>query len=110
MIVDGTLITPPASENILVGVTRNAVIQLAKEEFGIPVIERSIARTELYAADEVLLTGSAAEVTPVAEIDRRPIGDGKVGPIAAKLQDLYSRIVRGQVPKYREWCTPVYPK
>lgn len=110
IVVDGTLITPPPSENILVGITRNTVIQLAREEFGIPVIERSIARTELYAADEVILTGSAAEVTPVAEIDRRPIGNGGVGPIAAKLQELYSRIVRGQVPKYREWCTPVYSK
>lgn len=110
IVVDGTLITPPPSENILVGVTRNTVIELAQAEFGIPVIERSIARTELYAADEVILTGSAAEVTPVVEIDRRPIGDGHVGPIAAKLQELYSRIVRGQVPKYRKWCTPVYAK
>ncbi|MCL5264992.1 MAG: branched-chain amino acid transaminase [Chloroflexi bacterium] len=110
IVVDGKLITPPASENILVGVTRNTVIQLAKEEAGIETIERSIARTELYSADEVILTGSAAEVTPVGEIDRRPIGNGGVGPVATRLQELYSRVVRGQVDRYAEWCTPVYTK
>lgn len=110
IVVDGKLITPPASDNILVGVTRNTVIQVAREQLGIETIERSIGRAELYSADEVILTGSAAEVTPVSEIDRRPIGSGGVGPVAAKLQETYLSIVRGEVEIYREWCTPVYPK
>jgi branched-chain amino acid aminotransferase len=110
LVKDGKLITPPEADNLLVGITRNTVIQIAKEEFGLETVERSIGRTELYSADEVILTGSAAEVTPVAEIDRRPIGCGGVGPIAAKLAEFYSRIVHGEVARYREWCTPVYPK
>ncbi|MBI4316897.1 MAG: branched-chain amino acid transaminase [Chloroflexi bacterium] len=109
LVEKNTLITPPVSDNILVGITRNTVMQLAKEEFGIETIERVIDRTELYVADEVLLTGSAAEVTPVVEIDRRKVGNGQVGPIAAKLQALYSKLIRGKVSKYKEWCTPVYP-
>lgn len=110
LVMDGKMATPPVTENILVGITRNTVIQLAREELGLEVVERQIDRTELYIADEIILTGTAAEVTPVGEVDRRKIGDGNVGPVATKLQELYSKAVRGQLDKYRDWVTPVYPK
>ncbi|MBI2940192.1 MAG: branched-chain amino acid transaminase [Chloroflexi bacterium] len=105
---DGALVTPGSSENILLGITRATVIQIAREELGIPTIERSIDRSELYSAAEVFLTGTAAEITPVAEIDRRTVGNGGIGPLTAQLQEIFFNIVRGKQRKYREWCTPVY--
>lgn len=107
MVIDNKVITPPRSADILVGITRNSVIEIAAEEFGFEVIERPIARTELYVADEVFLTGTAAQVAPVRSVDRRIIGEGKPGPVAMKLQEFYFRVVQGKVPKYRHWCTPV---
>jgi len=107
---NGKLITPPITANILVGLTRATVMQIAREELGIETVERPIDRTELYVAEEAFYTGTAAEITPIVEIDHRPVGTGKMGPIAKKLMDLYSKIVRGKVEKYRHWCTPVYPK
>lgn len=106
---DGTLITTPVSANILEGITRATVLQLARE-MGIPTQERAIDRTELYIADEVLFCGTGAQVAAVVEIDRRKIGDGKVGPIGKKLQDAYFDVVRGKVPAHRDWLTPVYEK
>ena len=106
----GRLVTPATSDNILTGITRNTVIELAKNELGIDTIERSIDRGELYTADECFLTGTAAHLTPVAEIDRREIGDGEIGPITGKLQDIYARVIRGAHPNYMHWCTPVYTK
>jgi len=84
------------------------VIKLAENELGIVTIERPIDRVELYNADECFLTGTAANVTPVAEIDRRQIGKGEVGEITKKLQRLYSDVIRGDNPKYIDWCTAVY--
>ncbi len=104
----GRLFTPPVTDNILEGITRNTVLQLAQEELGIPVVERSIDRSELYISDEVLFCGTGAQVSAIVSIDHRPVGDGKVGPVARKLQDMYFRVVRGQEPKYAEWLTPVY--
>ncbi len=104
----GTLITPPVYDNILEGITRSTLIQLWTEELGLPVVERSIDRTELYVADEVVLCGTGAQLSPVVEIDTRPVGEGVVGPYAQQLEALYSRLVRGQLEKYREWCLPVY--
>lgn len=104
----GSLHTPATSENILVGITRGVVMQLAQEELGIATVERQIARTELYGADEVFLCGTGAQISPVVEIDRRAIGDGTVGPVAAELQRIYFDAVRGRTPKYAGWCTPVY--
>jgi branched-chain amino acid aminotransferase len=104
----GTLITPPVSDNILEGITRATLIQLWTEELGLPVLERSIDRTELYIADEVLLCGTGAQLSPVVEIDKRPVGDGVVGPYARSLEALYHQAVRGELEKYREWCLPVY--
>jgi branched-chain amino acid aminotransferase len=110
-IVDGgKLITPPPSSNILVGITRDTVMTLAREELGIETVERDIDRTELYTADECFMTGTAAHVTPVVELDRRPIGDGKMGPIASRLVKLYFQIITGRNPKYSHWCTPCYSK
>jgi branched-chain amino acid aminotransferase len=105
---NGELITPAPSENILLGITRDTVIQLAKEELGLTVRERQIDRTELYTADEVFLCGTGAQIAPVIEIDHNLVGNGQTGPIGQKLQDLYFDIVRGKLPKYLDWCTPVY--
>lgn len=109
LVMKGKLITPAVTDNILVGITRDTVIRLAAEELGIETIERSVDRSELYIADEVFMTGTAAHVTPVVEIDRRPVGDGRVGPITRRLMDLYFAVIRGQNPKYLSWCTPVAP-
>ena len=107
VVQNGRLITPPPQDNILVGITREAVMQLAREEFGIETQERQIDRSELYISDEVFLTGTAAHITPVAMIDHREVGPGGIGEITGRLQELYFEIVRGNVPKYREWLTPV---
>jgi branched-chain amino acid aminotransferase len=103
----GKIYTPPTYASILEGITRDTVIKLATDE-GIPVEERPIAREEVYIADEVFLVGTAAEVTPVVEIDGRIIGDGKPGPVTKKLAELYAKVVRGQIEKYLKWVTPVY--
>ena len=92
------------------GITRNTVLKLAKAELGIETIERHVDRVELYSADECFLTGTAANITPVAEIDGRKVGDGEIGEITKKLQKIYSDIIRGDNPKYLKWCTPVYKK
>jgi len=110
LVIDGKLVTPASQNNILIGITRNTVIELAEKELGIETIHRAIDRSELYTADECFLTGTAAHVTPVAEIDRRKIGNGEIGEITAKLQEIYARVIRGNHPKYLHWCTPVYKK
>ena len=92
------------------GVTRDTVIKLAQNELGIETIERHIDRSELYTAEECFLTDTAAHITPVAEIDRRKIGNGEIGEITSRLQEIYSEVIRGHNPKYLEWCTPVYKK
>jgi branched-chain amino acid aminotransferase len=109
-VIRGELVTPDPSQDILVGITRDSVIRLARDELGVRTVERPIARNELYIADEVFMTGTAAHVTPVLEIDHRPIADGEVGPLTQKLRDLYFAAITGRNPKYREWCTPVYPR
>ncbi len=108
IVQDGKLITTPPTADILVGITRNTVMQIASEELGIPVLERAISRTELYVSDEVFFTGTGAQVAPVRSVDRRKIGNGEPGPISKKLQDLYFQVVQGKVAKYAHWCTPVY--
>ena len=108
LVVGGKLVTPPSWDNILVGITRDTVMRLAAEELGIETIERPIDRSELYIADECFLTGTAAHVSPVLEIDHRKVGDGQVGPITKKLQGLYFSIVQGKNQKYLHWCTPAY--
>lgn len=108
MVSGGKLYTPPVSENILAGITRASIIQLAADELGIETVERSIDRTELFTADEAFLCGTGAQVVPIGEVDRRTVGTGEIGPITAQIQHLYEQTVRGHEPKYRSWLTPVY--
>lgn len=108
LVRDGELITPSVTSDILEGVTRDTIIELAREELGLQVWERVIDRTELYVADEAFFVGTGAQVSPVVEIDGRPLGDGAIGPISRQVQELYFRVVKGEVSKYRHWCTPVY--
>jgi branched-chain amino acid aminotransferase len=110
MVADGRLYTPPPTDNILMGITRDSVIRLAADELGIESVERGIDRSELYVADECFMTGTAAHVSPVVEVDRRPIGDGRVGPVTAQIQRLYFDVVRGKNSKYARWCTAASPK
>ena len=110
MISGGRIYTPPLDDNVLPGITRDTVMELSRAELGNPVVERHIDRSELYAADEVFLTGTAAHITPVVEIDHRKLADGKVGPITKKLQEIYFDIVRGKDEKYVGWCTKVTPR
>ncbi len=107
---DGRLITTPVTANILEGITRATIIEIAREELGIETVERPIDRTELYVAEEAFFCGTGVQVAAIVEIDHRPVGSGKLGPIVKRIRDLYFDIVRGKVEKYRHWCTPVYPK
>ncbi len=107
LVQNGKLVTTTKTDNILVGITRNTIIELA-QDLGIEVEERAIDRTELYISDEAFYCGTGAQVSPIVEIDGRKLGDGKVGPIATKLQNLYFDVVKGKVAKYKHWCTPVY--
>ena len=103
---DGTLITPPVSDDILEGVTRKAMLELARDA-GIPVEIRSIDRSELYICDEVFLCGTGVQVSPVVEVDHRPVGSGQIGPIARLISERYFAAVRGNLPEYRHWLTPI---
>jgi branched-chain amino acid aminotransferase len=107
-VIDGKLVTPSPSESILIGITRNSVIELAKNEMGIDVVERPIERGEMYIAEEAFYTGTAANVAPIAEIDHRPVGNGEIGPITRKLSEIYLDAIHGRNSKYMKWCTPVY--
>jgi branched-chain amino acid aminotransferase len=108
MLRNGTFVTPPVTDDILEGVTRELLIELIGDHLGLPVIQRSIDRTELYTCDELLLCGTGAQVSPVVDVDRRPVGDGRVGPKTKLLQQLYLAAVRGEDPRYAHWSTPVY--
>jgi branched-chain amino acid aminotransferase len=83
-------------------------MQLAREEMGIETIVRSVDRTELYCADEAFLCGTGAQISPIVDIDHRPVGNGEVGPITRQITKLYFDIVRGRNPAYSDWLTPVY--
>jgi branched-chain amino acid aminotransferase len=104
---DGTLITPAVTDNVLEGITRGRLIAMAGD-LGIPVVQRSIDRTELYQADEVFLCGTGAQVSAVIEIDRRLVSDGRPGPITTRLSRTYFDAVRGRLETYRSWLTPIY--
>ena len=106
-VMKGKLVTPAVSDNILAGITRDAVIQLARNELGLETLERSVRRSELYNADECFLTGTAAHLTPVGYVDNIEIGNGEIGPITKELQKLYFDVIKGRVAKYLHWCTPV---
>ena len=104
----GKLVTPAVTDNILEGITRRRMMQLARERLEVSSEERTIDRTELYSADEVFLCGTGAQISPVVEIDRRKIGNGRPGPVTRQLRDVYFGAVRGREEAYRDWLTPVY--
>jgi branched-chain amino acid aminotransferase len=106
VIWEGRIITPPAASSILDGITRKSVVQIARD-LGVEVIERDIARAELYLADEVFMTGTAAELVPVREIDDHTIGDGTPGPITRAVQTAFEDALFGRSERYREWLDPV---
>jgi branched-chain amino acid aminotransferase len=109
LLLNGELVTPAPTENILLGITRDTLMELARRELGRITRERQVDRTELYAADEIFLSGTGVQMAPVVRVDHRPVGDGTIGPIARTIQETYFDIVRGRRPEYRaQWCTPVY--
>lgn len=108
LVRQGKLITPPGTENILEGITRDCVMELARKELHLEVIERPVDRSELYLCDEVFFTGTAVEVGPVIRVDHRPVGAGEIGPVTTELRHLYVQATRGRLQAYRNWLTPVY--
>lgn len=107
LVRDGTLITPDVTSSILESITRDAIITMARDDLGLEVVERPVDRTELYIADEVFMCGTAAEITPVVSIDKYQVGDGKIGPITHRLEQLFHDVLRGIDPRHEEWRTPV---
>jgi branched-chain amino acid aminotransferase len=107
LVRNGQLVTPGVSDNILEGITRVLITELAQRELGITTVERTVARSELYTAEEIFLTGTGAQIAPVTSVDRHPIGNGDVGPIAARLQAVYMDAVHGRRPEYLRWLTPI---
>ena len=107
MINDGVIVTPPVSDNNLTGITRDSAMEIAQRELGIEVVEARIRRSELYFADEVFLTGTAAHIQAVGSLDNRKIGSGESGPITSKINEIYQMAIRGQNPNYMDWCTAV---
>jgi branched-chain amino acid aminotransferase len=103
---DGVAITPPVSDDLLEGVTRKAIMEILANE-GVPTETRSIDRSELYVADEALLCGTGVQVSPVIEVDHRPVGSGAIGPIGRLVRDRYFDAVRGRLPEYTHWLTPI---
>ncbi len=103
---DGVALTPPVSDDLLEGVTRKAILELMANE-GIPIEVRSLDRSELYVADEMFLCGTGVQISPVIEVDHRPVGSGEVGPIARLIRDRYFDAVRGRLPEYSHWLTPI---
>ncbi|MGB3700451.1 MAG: branched-chain amino acid transaminase [Anaerolineales bacterium] len=108
MVRNEALITPSITENILEGITRRTAMELARQELGIQIIERPIDRTEIYMSDELFMTGTAAQIVAITQVDHRQIGTGKMGPITTRLRELYQQAVRGKLAKYKHWNIPVY--
>ncbi len=105
---NGVAITPPITSNVLEGITRRTVIQLLRDELGIEVVERQIDRTELFIADEAFSCGTGYQVAAVTKVDFHDVGSGTMGPITKQLRDVYFKLVRGELPKYKGWLVPVY--
>jgi branched-chain amino acid aminotransferase len=110
MLRHGQLVTPPVHSDILEGITRDTVIELTRDELGLPVVERCIDRSEIFGSDEAFLTGTGVQIAAITHIDHRQVGTGTIGPLTARLRDLYFAVVKGHNPRYRHWCTPVYTK
>ena len=107
LIRNGKIITPPTSSSALEGITRESVIELLQDN-GYQVTEREIPRTELYLSDEIFLTGTAAEITPIISVDGKEVGNGRIGNITKQISSIYSDIVMGRNKKYAHWLTAVY--
>ena len=107
MVRDGVVVTPPVSENILEGITRRSVMELIRNEIGLPIAERPIDRTETTICDEFFMTGTAAQVVAVTRVDHRPVGKGTMGPVVSKIRDLFEDVVRGRSEKYKHWVTEI---
>ena len=103
MLRDGVLVTPPITDNILEGITRKSIMELARNELGLAVMERSIDRTEVFICEEMFMTGTAVQITAVTKIDHRPVGSVVMGPVTTKLRTLYDDILRGKNGKYEHW-------
>ncbi len=108
MVREGLLITPPVTSNILEGITRATIMELACEELGMETVERSIDRSEIYIAEEAFFCGTGVQIAAIVEVEHRPVGDGRIGQVVKRLRELYFSVVRGDVARYRHWCTPVY--
>ena len=108
MMRKGKLITPSVTENVLEGITRDSVMELAERELGLQVVERAIDRSELYMCDELFFSGTAVGVMPVVRVDHRPVKDAEIGEVTRKLRQLYFDATRGHMPAYRKWLTPAY--
>jgi branched-chain amino acid aminotransferase len=108
LVKNGTAITPPVTDNVLEGITRRTILELLGDELGVPVLERSIDRTELTLADEAFFCGTGVQIAAITRVDHRPIGAGRMGPIVSALRNTFFEVVRGKNPKYRHWCHPVY--
>ncbi len=104
---DGSIVTPSANSDILAGLTRSAAIEILRVEFGRRVAERAVLASELLAAEEIFLTGTGVQITPVIEIDGRPVGPGAVGSVTDSVREVYEHAVRGALSRYRHWLTPV---
>ena len=107
MVRDGIVVTPPVTDNILEGITRKSVMELAHKELGLEVVERSIDRTEVFIAEEMFMTGTAAQIIAVTKIDHRPVGVGVMGPVTTKLRAMYEDILRGKINRYQHWNVAV---
>jgi branched-chain amino acid aminotransferase len=103
---DGTIFTPPQTAGILDGINRKSTMQIARD-LGFDVVERNIARAELYLADEIYMTGTAAELVPVCHVDDHPVGPGKPGEITRAVQQAFDDALHGRSERYREWLDPV---
>lgn len=103
-----TLISPPSTEDNLDGITRRSIIAMATEDLGLRFKERAIGRSELYVAEEMFLCGTGAQITPVASVDRRPVGNGGIGSMTSKLKQHFDDVVHGRVEHRKKWLTPVW--
>jgi branched-chain amino acid aminotransferase len=95
------------TDNILEGITRKTVMELAQKELGLELVERSIDRTELFICDELFMTGSAAQIVAITKVDHREVGTGKMGAVAGKLRELFDEVVRSKNPNYTHWNVEV---
>jgi branched-chain amino acid aminotransferase len=108
LVRNGAVVTPHVTDDVLEGITRRTILELLKQELGIPVVERAIDRSEIYLADEIFLCGTGVQLAAVTRVDHRAIGTGRMGPVVGRLRPLYFDVVRGRRKEYRHWCAPVY--